>query len=53
MKNKDPNFAIKVEKAIAEKYGEETIQHPKQDWTDEKEKEYLNDLKTLHNDTHR
>ena len=49
MKNKDPNYAIKVEQAIAEKYGDETVQHPKKDWTDEKEKQYLNDLKKLHN----
>ena len=49
MKNKDPNYAIKVEQAIAEKYGDETVQHPKKDWTDEKEKQYLSDLKKLHN----
>ena len=39
MKKKDPNYAIKIEKAIAEKYGEETVQHPRSDWSDEKEKE--------------
>jgi len=49
MKSKDPNYAIKVEKAIAEKYGDETVQHPKGEWTDEKEKQYLEDLKKLHN----
>ena len=49
MKSKDPNYAIKVEKAIAEKYGDDTVQHPKSDWTDDKEKQYLEDLKTLHN----
>ncbi len=48
MKKKDPNYAIKVEKAIAEKYGEETVQHPRSDWDDEKEKEYLSQLKELH-----
>ena len=26
---------------ISQKYGKEAIQHPKADWTDEKEKEYL------------
>ena len=41
MKSKDPNYAVKVEKAITEKYGEETVQHPKKGWNDEKEKEYL------------
>ena len=41
MSKKDPNYTVKVEKAIAKKYGEETIQHPKSNWTDEKEKEYF------------
>ena len=45
MKSKDPNYAIKVEQAITKKYGEETVQHPKKGWNDEKEKEYLEDLK--------
>ena len=48
MKNKDPNYAVKVEQAIAKKYGEETVVNPKSQWDDEKEKEYLEDLKTLH-----
>ena len=48
MSKKDPNYAIKVEKAIAEKYGEQTVQHPRKDWTDEKEKEYLSQLKELY-----
>jgi len=49
-KKKDPNYVVKVEKAIAKKYGEETIQNPKANWTDEKEKEYLSDLKSLYSD---
>ena len=48
MSNKDPNYAIKVEQAIAKKYGEETVVNPKSQWNDEKEKEYLEDLKRLH-----
>ena len=48
MKKKDPNYAIKIEKAIAEKYGEETVQHPRSDWNDEKEKAYLSQLKEIH-----
>ena len=48
MKNKDPNYAIKVEKAIADKYGEKTVQNPKVTWTDEKEKEYLEQLKEVY-----
>ena len=48
MKSKDPNYAVKVEKAITEKYGEETVQHPKKGWNDEKEKEYVKQLKDLY-----
>ena len=48
MKNKDPNYAIKVEQAIAKKYGEKTVQHPKKEWDDEKEKQYLSQLKEIH-----
>tara|TARA_R100000808_G_C2144219_1_gene152019 strand:+ start:661 stop:1038 length:378 start_codon:yes stop_codon:yes gene_type:complete len=48
MKNKDPNYAIKVEKAIADKYGEEAVQNPKANWTDEKEKEYLEQLSQVY-----
>ena len=32
MKNKDPNHIVKIEKAIADKYGEDTIQNPKAHW---------------------
>ena len=39
--NKDPNEIAAVEKAIAEKYGKETIQNPKGNWDQAKEKEYL------------
>ena len=46
MKKTDPDYIAKLEKAIAEKYGKETIAHPKSDWDDEKEKEYLDELKT-------
>lgn len=49
--SKDPNYAIKIEQAIAEKYGEETIQNPKKTWTDDKEKEYLSQLKELYTHT--
>ena len=48
MKNKDPNYVVKVEQAIAKKYGDETVQHPKKNWTDEKEKQYLEELKDIH-----
>ena len=48
MKNKDPNHIVKIEKAIADKYGEDTIQNPKAHWNDEKEKEYVKQLKDLY-----
>ena len=47
MKSKDPDYAIKVEKAIAEKYGTDTVQNPKGSWDDEKEKNYLDSLKKI------
>ena len=45
MNTKDPNYAVKVEQAIANKYGKETVVNPKSQWDDEKEKEYLDQLK--------
>ena len=48
MTKKDPNYVVKIEKAIAEKYGEETIQNPKAQWSDAKEKEYVKQLKDLY-----
>ena len=46
--NKDPNYPIKVEKAISKKYGEQTVQHPKKNWDDKKEKEYLSQMKEFY-----
>jgi hypothetical protein len=40
----DPNYVIKVEKAIADKYGADTVQHPAKDWTPEKEQAYIEQL---------
>ena len=48
MTKKDPNYVVKIEKAIAEKYGEEAIQNPKAQWNDNKEKEYVRQLKDLY-----
>ena len=39
--SKDPNQIAAIEKAIAEKYGKETIQNPKGNWSEIKEKDYL------------
>jgi len=44
-KPKLPGMIAGVEKAIAEKYGPETIVNPKSLWTPEQEKEYLKQLK--------
>ena len=50
--NKDPNYPIKVEQAISKKYGEETVQHPRKSWNDEKEKQYLSQLKEFYKTSH-
>jgi len=47
MKKRKPNNIAAIEKAIAEKYGSETIANPKSGWSEEKEKEYLEQLKEL------
>jgi len=39
--SKDPNYVPKLEKAIAQKYGEETINNPRRFWDDTKEKDYI------------
>ena len=44
---KDPDHLIKVEKAIQEKYGDKAIQNPKNNWDQEKEKNYLSQIKEL------
>ena len=44
---KDPNFIVRVEKAIAKKYGNETIQNPRNGWNDEKEEEYKQQLQKM------
>ena len=42
---KDLNYIAKLEKAIRKKYGEEAIENPAKHWDEEKEKEYLLQLK--------
>ena len=44
-KEKDLNYIAALEKAIAEKYGQEAVLNPASFWTEEKEKEYLKELK--------
>ena len=43
--NKDYDKIARVEKAISKKFGKESIVNPKSGWDDEKEKQYLEDLK--------
>ena len=51
MKNKELNKIAAIEKAIAEKYGEEAVMHPHAAWDEDKEKEYLKQMKKLYHKT--
>jgi hypothetical protein len=44
----DYNKVAKYEKAISEKYGKEAIENPKKHWNQEKEKEYLVQMKAFY-----
>ena len=44
---KDQNYVAKVEKAIKEKYGDKGIHNPRSGWDQEKEEEYLQELKKI------
>ena len=48
MSKKDLNQVAAIERAIAEKYGEETIKNPRSGWDETKEKEYLQQMKELY-----
>jgi len=50
MNKKDPNYAVKVEQAIAKKYGDAAVVNPAATWDDEKEKDYLVQLKKTYKD---
>ena len=43
----DPTHLAEIEKAIKEKYGDEAIINPKSQWDDNKEKEYIEELKKI------
>ena len=47
---KDLNYIAGLEKAIAEKYGKETVENPAKHWSPEKEKKYLEQLKKTKED---
>ena len=43
--NKDLDYIVKLERAIKQKYGSDAIENPASHWDEEKEKEYLQQLK--------
>ena len=45
MTKKDPNYIPKLEKAIAQKYGAETVDNPRKFWDEDKEQEYIQQSK--------
>ena len=51
----DKNFdkIAAIEKAIADKYGSEAIQNPKANWDENKEKEYLTQMKEHYEALHK
>ena len=49
MSLKDPNRIAAIEKAISQKYGAEAVQNPRGNWDENKEKEYLAQMKELYN----
>ena len=48
MTKKDLNYIAAVEKAITDKYGDDAVRNPKASWDDEREKEYLDQIKELY-----
>lgn len=48
MNKEDLDYIVRVEKAIRQKYGEEAIQNPRAKWSEEKEREYLEQIKKIH-----
>ena len=48
MKDKELNKIAAIEKAIAEKYGEEAVANPRSLWNEDKEKEYLEQMKEFY-----
>lgn len=51
MKDKNPDQIARIEKAISEKYGDEAIANPRSNWDEEKEKEYIEQMKELYSKT--
>jgi hypothetical protein len=51
MKNKNINQIAAIEKAIAKKYGSEAVANPNAGWDENKEKEYLKQMKEFYRKT--
>ncbi len=47
------NHIAAVEQAISKKYGDEAVQNPKANWDENKEKEYLQQMKEFYQKTQR
>ena len=45
---KDLDYIVRLEKAIAKKYGEEAIINPKSNWSESKEEKYLEQMKEFY-----
>ena len=45
----DYDRIAKFEKAISQRYGKDAIRNPKGDWTEEKEKEFIEQMKEFYN----
>ena len=48
MSDKDLDKIAAIEKAISQKYGTETVQNPRANWDEAKEKEYLEQMRELY-----
>ena len=48
MSEKDFDHIARVEKAIAEKYGDEAVRNPRANWSENREKEYLEQMQELY-----
>jgi hypothetical protein len=53
MKQKTLNKIAEIERAMAKKFGKEAITNPKSLWTDEKEEEYLEQLKEFYKEEYK
>jgi len=53
MSKKDFDKIAAIEKAITQKYGKETIQNPRANWDETKEKEYLKQMRELYKKTNK